>query len=85
MEKTYLVWREGEEEREDAKRVKALYASQAAENWAEWADSWSADYTIVRGTDARVFVALDDGGTDAELFSVSGETRAIYHALPAAI
>lgn len=81
MEKTYLVWRE-DDDRDDAKRVKANYASQAAENWAQWSDSWSADYTIVRGEEARVFVALDQDGSTPELFEVSGEQCAVYSATP---
>lgn len=80
MEKTYLVWREEDQEREDAKRVKALYASMAAENWAEWHDSWTADYNIVRGDEVRVFVALDVDGSKPELYEVTGESRPVYNA-----
>ena len=79
MENVYLVWRE-ESEREDAKRVKANYSEQAVRNWAEWADSWSADYSIVGGQQERVFVALDADGSEPELFEVSGESMPVYSA-----
>lgn len=69
MSKTYLVWRE-DEDREDAKKVKAYYTTEAAENWAQWSDSWSADYTIVRGDPARVFVALDEDGSEPEFRTI---------------
>ena len=79
MEKVYLVWRE-ESEREDAKRVKANYSEQAVRTWAEWADSWSADYTIVGGQEERVFVALDADGSEPEMFEVRGESMPVYFA-----
>jgi hypothetical protein len=79
MEKWYSVWRE-DEDRGNAWHVKAPYASLAAERWAEHADSWSADYTIVCGENARVFVALETEGSTPTLFEVSGEQRAIYNA-----
>ena len=79
MEKTYLVWRE-DSEREDAKRVKASYPEQAARTWAEWADGWSADYTIVGGQEERVFVALDADGSEPEMFEVRGESMPVYYA-----
>lgn len=78
MEKVYLVWRE-ESEREDAKRVKANCSEQAVITWAEWADSWSADYTIVGGQEERVFVALDDG-SEPVMLEVRGESRPVYFA-----
>lgn len=79
MEKTYLVWRE-ESEREDAKCVKANYSEQAARIWAEWADSWSADYIIVGGQDEVVFVALAADGSEPEMFEVRGESMPVYYA-----
>ena len=79
MEKVYLVWRE-ESEREDAKRVKANYSEQAVRTWAEWADSWSSDYTIVGGQEERVFVALDADGSEPEMFEVRGESMPVYFA-----
>jgi hypothetical protein len=79
MEKIYLVWRE-ESERDDAKRVKANYPEQAASTWAEWADNWGADYTIVGGQNENVFVALDECGSEPEMFDVRGEQTAVYYA-----
>lgn len=77
MEKIYLVWRE-DSDRDDAKRVKGSYPEQAARNWAEWADAWGADYTIVGGQAEQVFVALDEDGSESEMFEVSGETMPVY-------
>jgi len=79
MEKIYWVWRE-ESDRGDAKRVKASYPEQAASTWAEWADSWGADYTIVGGQNEKVFVALDEVGSEPEMFEVRGEQAAVYYA-----
>lgn len=79
MEKIFLVWRE-ESDRDDARSVKANYAEQAARNWAEWADCWGADYTIVGGQEERVFVALDEDGSEPEMFEVRGESMAVYFA-----
>lgn len=80
MAKTYLVWRE-ESNREDAKRVRADYPEQAVTMWAQWADSWGADYTIVGGQEERVFVSLDDAGSDPEMFEVYGESMPVYRAM----
>ena len=77
MEKVYLVWRE-ESERDDARRVKAFCPEQAAKTWAQWYDSWGADYSIVGGQNERVFVALDADGSEPELFEVRGELCAEY-------
>ena len=79
MEKIYLVWRE-ESDRDDAKRVKANYAEQAVKTWAEWADGWSSDYSIVGGNDERVFVALDGDESEPEMFEVRGEAMPVYFA-----
>ena len=79
MEKVYLVWRE-ESDRDDARRVKASYPEQAAKAWAQWADSWSADYSIVGGQNERVFVALDADGSEPEMFDVGGESMPVYYA-----
>lgn len=79
MGKQFLVWRE-HEERGDAKKIEAYYEREAAEKWAEWQDSWYADYTIVNGTEERVFVALDEDGSTPMLFEVSGEPRPVYNA-----
>ena len=79
MKNIYLVWRE-DSERDDAKRVTANYPEQAAREWAEWADSWGADYTIVGGQAERVFVALYEDGSEPEMFEVSGESMPAYSA-----
>lgn len=79
MKNVFLVWRE-ENNREDAKRVKANYPEQAAREWAEWADSWGADYTIVGGQEERIFVAIDEDGSEPEMFEVRGESMLVYFA-----
>lgn len=79
MEQVYLVWRE-EANREDGKRVKASCPEMAAKVWAEWADSWGSDYSIVNGTEQRVCVALDEEDSEPEMFDVSGESMPVYHA-----
>jgi hypothetical protein len=75
----YLVWRE-DADREDGKRIEANYEREAARKWAEWDDAWSADYLIVGGQDARVFVALDEDGSKPMLFEVRGEPQPVYFA-----
>jgi len=77
----YQVWRE-EDSSENARRVKATSAEHAATRWAEWIDSWGADYSIVGGQSARIFVALDEHGAEPELFEVYGESTPIYTANP---
>lgn len=79
MATTYLVWLE-DSERADAKCVKADYPEQAVMDWAEWADAWGADYTIVGGQKERVFVALDADGSEPEMFDVRGESMPVYFA-----
>ncbi len=79
MEKNYLVWRE-DEERDDAKPVKADYPEQAAKRWAAWTDTSNADYSIIGGQEERVFVALDAEGSEPEMFAVSGESMPVYFA-----
>jgi asparagine synthetase B (glutamine-hydrolysing) len=75
----YLVWRE-DADREDGRRIDANYEREAAEKWAEWDDAWSADYSIVRGNEARVFAALDEPGSKPLLFEVRGESQPVYFA-----
>ena len=75
----YIVWRE-DSEREDGKRIPANYEQEAAQKWAAWNDAWSADYTIVGGQEARVFVALDEEGSKPMLFEVRGDSCPVYHA-----
>ena len=80
----YIVWcpdMYGTEE--DGKTFHASSPSAAAEKWAEWSDCHSADYGIVKGTDALVHVRREDGG-ETLAFTVSGETVPLYHARPAA-
>lgn len=70
----FSVWcpDHGETE-DDAEEFRAMGHSNAAEKWAEWSDRTSADYTIVRGSDATVHVR---GRGQTRTFVVSGEARA---------
>jgi hypothetical protein len=71
-----LTLHQGEE---DARVIEAFDAEEAAEKWAEHEDSWSADYWIVGGEEARVMVQRSDGGGAVE-FVVTGESRPAYTA-----
>ena len=64
--------------RDDAHTIKAFSPDRAAEEWAQREDSHSADYWIVRGTDAHVVVQDEYGRTHE--FTVSGESCAVYTA-----
>lgn len=79
MAKNYLIWRE-DSSRDDAKRVMADYPELAVTTWAKWADAWGADYTIVGGQEERVFVTLDEDGSEPEMFEVNGESMPVYRA-----
>ncbi len=78
----FLVWRpENGETIEDAREVEANDAETAAEDWAEWDDCNSADYTIVNGSESTVCVRLrDDVSAPVETFVVSGEAVPQYTA-----
>ena len=81
MNETYLVWRpEDGQSRDDARRITAGDAEQAAACWARWYDSYSADYLIVGGTPAGVAVERPDG--EVEHFIVMGEPVPVYRARP---
>ena len=75
----YLIWRE-DESREDASRIKESDPSAAAEEWAGLVDRLCAEYTIARGNQERVFVALDVDGSEPELYEVRGEYVPVYYA-----
>lgn len=63
----------------DARRVRGRDHEDAAIEWATRFDRDSADYLIVRGNDAAVHVAHEDGG-DEQVLVVSGEMVASYSA-----
>ena len=76
----WLVWRpENGDEEDDARRVMASDAEQAAEDYAERDDSDSAEYGIVGGSPATVCVRAEAGG-EVETFVVSGEAVPHYSA-----
>lgn len=76
----HLVWcpLQGETE-EDAITIRARDAEQAAEAWAERSDRESADYTIVRGSEARICVRTVLSG-ELRRFIVRGESVPKYDA-----
>jgi hypothetical protein len=82
----FLVWCPDQGGTEaDAEKIRAWDTAEAAEKWAEWSDRNSADYTIVRGSDATVFVktlGVDFRGGDGEIakLAVSGEAVPSYTA-----
>ena len=79
MCKRFIVWDE-DSERGFGQRIEAYDEEEAAEKWAEWDDAQSAEYLIVRGREARVFVALDEDNSKPVLFTVQGEPRPFYQA-----
>lgn len=78
----FRVWRP--EHGEDFADAGLLYArdhEEAAERWAEKSDSDSAEYDIVGGEPAKVYVVEADGDEEhALLFHVEGEAQPVYHA-----
>ena len=76
----YLVW-PTDESRDEATRISAVDAQEAVEKWAEWSDTDSAEYDIIRSGDlTEVYVALDEPGSVEELFNVWGEGVPVYTA-----
>ena len=80
MSNVYKVWKvDGGDDADSAKSFNGFDHEDAAENWAGWYDSYYADYLIVGGQDAEVFV-LPDGETDPVRVKVSGESQPVYSA-----
>lgn len=77
--KTYLVWKD-ENDREDARKIEAFDAEDAAEIFGGDSDRDSAEYRIVSGGEERVWVVLDEPGAEPELFEVTGESVPTYYA-----
>lgn len=80
--KTYLVWRpQCAQTRADAERVDAYTPKQAAEFWAEELDDRQFIDPIIAGGDPMtVTVALDEEGSEAVEYVVSGEIKYEYEA-----
>ncbi|WP_424195463.1 hypothetical protein ACMYR3_05995 [Ampullimonas aquatilis] len=64
--------------RDDAKIFTAFNAEDAVNQWADWSDSASADYSIVGGQDATVFCQKESGG-EAQKFLVQGRLQRAYY------
>lgn len=76
----YKVWGvDSGHDRESARVFDGIDHEDAAENWAQWYDSYYADYLIVGGQDAEVFV-LHEGEIEPVRVKVSGESRPVYSA-----
>lgn len=76
----YIVWSESKEQTEDdGKAFEAVGAWDAAEQWAQWDDHYSADFSIVGGQPADV-VVRDVETRAIDRFVVSGEQSAVYTA-----
>jgi hypothetical protein len=73
----YLVWPEDGGEEDFPKMIHAVDFQDAAEKYANYDDQHSADYMIVGGQDAIVFVK---GGGITKKFSVSGQQVREYSA-----
>lgn len=65
----------------DAREFGALDAASAACEWAKREDRHSADYWIVGGQPATVYVRANDGTLST--FIVTGEAEPVYWARPA--
>jgi len=65
---------------EDAKVVCATEATAAVTDWAELSDRQSADYTIVRGSDVKVYVRRQTFSQVVDVYLVQGETVPRYSA-----
>ena len=73
----YQVWcPENGQDEADSRTFEACDAELAASEWAHWYDGWTADYTIVGGTDATVWVRDEKGAILR--FTVSGRTERAY-------
>lgn len=80
MSKMYRVWwPDRGQDPDDALRVKAFDAEDAAKKWADWYDYHSNDYAIVGGESAEVLVLGDDEFVPA-IITVHGEMTRSYRA-----
>jgi hypothetical protein len=76
----YIVWcPELGQEQHDGVKVTATDPGTAAQDWAEWQDCYSAEYSIVAGADRTVTV-LDIANGERRDWIVSGESVPIYRA-----
>ncbi|UKM31213.1 hypothetical protein CrLKS3_g31 [Cylindrospermopsis phage Cr-LKS3] len=73
----FMCWLE-EHDEIDAKEFQAVDEEEAAESFAKWRDSWTAEYSIVSGSPAVVCVKNEDG--EISRFEVAGELEPVYFA-----
>jgi len=62
---------------EDAKTIKAFDAELAASAWADWHDAYTAEFSIVGGTEICVSVR-EHGKETIQEFTVYGEMERVY-------
>jgi hypothetical protein len=76
----YRVWcPDLGQEQNDGQACSAIDPRTAAEEWGEWCDRTSAEYSIVAGNDSKVLVLDLDSGETTE-WIVSGESVPKYTA-----
>ena len=75
----YCVWR-ASDDASSARLIAAASPEHAVRMWAEWADSHSADYSIVRGEEEHVYVQVSD--EEPQRFVVTGESVPVYYVTP---
>lgn len=80
--KTYLIWRpQCVQTRADAQRVEARGPKSAAERWAaEFDKARLFGPGVAGGANEAVFVALDEEGSEAAVYVVSGSIKHEYSA-----
>lgn len=71
----FMCWLE-EHDEIDAKEFQAADEEEAAESFAKWRDSWTAEYSIVSGSPAVVCVKNEHG--EICRFEVTGESYPVY-------
>ena len=81
----YYVWSPDQGGKQEySKRIDAIDEEHAAELWAEWEDSHSAEYTIVSGEEVTVCV-VEDGQDEVRTYVVIGESVPRYFATEKAL
>ena len=79
--KTYLAWStDYDQTKDDARIIPAHDARAAAEEWAEWHDAYSAEFSCVGGQGVDVTVVENSDGAEEVTFRVEGESVPTYRA-----
>ncbi len=75
----YVVWREGWTRDNDGEHIDAESPRRACEKWAEKSDYASADFSVIKGNDVTLIVAVP-GEPMEQRYIVSGEAVPVYRA-----